>query len=76
MSPLALHRSDRDWNDWRWQLRNMVTSAAELARYVELSDAERAGLERCGHLFRFGATPYYAALMDRVNPACPIRLQR
>ena len=26
-------------------------------------------------LFRVGVTPYYASLMDPVNPACPIRMQ-
>ncbi len=63
------------WSDWRWQLRNMVTDAAGLGRFVTLSDDERAGLAASPGLFRVGATPYYASLMDPDQPACPIRRQ-
>jgi lysine 2,3-aminomutase len=64
-----------DWNDWRWQLRNMLTSAEDLARLIELSDEERAGLAASRGLFRVGLTPYYAGLMDGRRPDCPIRRQ-
>lgn len=64
-----------DAADWRWQLRNMVETPEELARYVDLTDDERAGLASAGELFRVGATPYYAALMDRTNAHCPVRRQ-
>jgi lysine 2,3-aminomutase len=64
-----------DWGDWRWQLRHMITTADELTRYVDLTDDERAGLERSRALFRVGVTPYYASLMDRADPTCPIRMQ-
>jgi lysine 2,3-aminomutase len=64
-----------EWLDWRWQLRNMVTTADELAGLVELTAAERDGLRRSHALFRFGATPYYVDLMDRRHPWCPIRMQ-
>jgi lysine 2,3-aminomutase len=67
--------TDREWLDWRWQLRNMLTSADELAAVVALSDGERAGLAAAGGLFRVGVTPYYAGLMDRAHASCPIRLQ-
>lgn len=67
--------SDRDWNDWRWQLRHMLTSLDELAAVVNLSDDERAGLTQSRHLFRTGLTPYYASLMDPDEPSCPVRMQ-
>ncbi|RMH38797.1 MAG: KamA family radical SAM protein [Deltaproteobacteria bacterium] len=63
------------WHDWRWQLRNMLTTAEDFARYIRLTDAERAGLERTRGQFRTGATPYYASLMDPDDPTCPIRMQ-
>jgi lysine 2,3-aminomutase len=71
---LPLARDER-WHDWRWQLANMLTTEAELARYVALDDAERAGLAASAKLFRFGLTPYYASLMDPARASCPIRLQ-
>lgn len=67
--------SETDWNDWRWQLRNMITSAEALETIVPLSEDERAGLAASQGLFRFGLTPYYANLMDPAHPSCPIRRQ-
>jgi lysine 2,3-aminomutase len=67
--------ADRDWSDWRWQLRNMITGAGELARVIDLSAAERDGLAAAASLFRVGITPYYASLMDPAHDSCPIRLQ-
>src|SRR5262245_21286524 len=32
------------WSDWRWQLRNRLTTASDLERYVDLTDDERAGI--------------------------------
>ncbi|MEZ4368023.1 MAG: KamA family radical SAM protein [Kofleriaceae bacterium] len=67
--------SDRDWHDWRWQLRHMLDRADELAAVVELSTAERAGLAASDGLFKVGVTPYYASLMDPTHDSCPIRRQ-
>jgi lysine 2,3-aminomutase len=64
-----------EWSDWRWQQRNMLRSAQDLERLVVLTDDERAGLAGTAGRFRVGATPYYAALMDRENPCCPVRMQ-
>jgi lysine 2,3-aminomutase len=67
--------SARDWNDWRWQMRHMLTSLEELAGVVDLSADERAGLTESKHLFRTGITPYYASLMDPADATCPVRMQ-
>ncbi len=67
--------SPNEWNDWRWQLRNRLTTAEDLARFVELTDEERAGISVGAGLFRIGLPPYYAELMDPVHAACPIRMQ-
>jgi len=64
-----------DWNDWRWQLRNRLTSLADLERYVDLTDDERRGIALAPTLFRIGVTPYYASLMDRTQASCPVRMQ-
>ena len=66
---------DVSWQDWRWQLRNMLVHASDFDRVVKLSDDERAGLASSPGIFRVGATPYYASLMDPDNPDCPIRRQ-
>ncbi len=63
------------WNDWRWQLRNMLTSTEDLARVIALAPAELDGLARSKTMFRVGLTPYYAGLMDPDDAACPVRMQ-
>jgi len=61
----ALGASENDWQDWQWQIRNIVRDVEPLARLVALSDEERhsvAEARRRG--LPFGITPYYLSLMD------------
>jgi lysine 2,3-aminomutase len=75
-TPLTRHEvGDAEWNDWRWQLRRRLTSLADLERFLRLTDEERAGIAAAPGLFRIGITPYYASLMDRDHPKCPVRMQ-
>jgi len=65
-----------EWDDWHWQLRHRVRTAAELARRLDLTPAERAGAdaaERAG--FSICITPYVLSLCHRADAACPIRRQ-
>lgn len=63
-----------EWNDWSWQLRNRFRDLAGLERIVRLSPDERATIERIGGRLPVGITPYYASLMDPMDPQDPIRL--
>ncbi|PAP78334.1 KamA family radical SAM protein [Rubrivirga marina] len=65
--------SAAEWNDWRWQMRHRVSDVATLERYVRPTDAERAAIEATADVFRWTITPYYASLMDPVDPGCPVR---
>ena len=67
--------SDARFASWGWQVRSRIGSAADLEKLVELTPTEREGLTRTRGVFRFGATPYYALLMNRTDPTCPIRRQ-
>jgi lysine 2,3-aminomutase len=63
-------------DDWRWQLRHSLTTPADLARELRLSEAEARGLELLGQRgFPVAITPYYLGLMDRDDPDCPVRRQ-
>ncbi|MDI6709922.1 MAG: lysine 2,3-aminomutase [Thermoanaerobacterales bacterium] len=64
-----------EWNDWRWQVRNRITSVDRLREIVPLSEDEREGIEHCLQRFRMAVTPYYASLIDPTDPHCPIRKQ-
>jgi lysine 2,3-aminomutase len=62
--------------DWRWQLSHAITDLAALERTLPLSEEERRGAARALEGgFPLSITPYYAALIDAADPACPIRRQ-
>jgi len=67
--------TEAQWRDWRWQQRHALRTAGDLAPVVELSADERAGIAATAGVFRLGVTPYYASLMDRHHPFCPVRMQ-
>jgi len=67
--------SGERWRDWTWQMRQRIRSADDLARYVQPSEDERRAIAALADRFHFVITPYYAALMDPQDPACPIRRQ-
>ncbi|WP_248343645.1 KamA family radical SAM protein [Anaeromyxobacter paludicola] len=63
------------WNDWHWQQRERVTRLDQLERVIRVTDGERRACVGTEHEFHMGITPYYAALMDPEDPACPVRAQ-
>ncbi len=65
--------SQAEWADWRWQMRHRIHDVETLARYVRPTAGEREAIAKTEGLFRWTITPYYASLMDPVDPACPIR---
>lgn len=67
--------SENEWNDWKWQIDNRITSLSKLKQVIELSKEEALGINKVLHKFRMAITPYYASLIDKNDPKCPIRLQ-
>jgi lysine 2,3-aminomutase len=62
-----------EWNDWRWQMRARIRSAAELERIFKLSDDERAAVHMHTGSLPVGITPYYASIMDLKDPSDGLR---
>jgi len=65
--------SDRDWNDWRWQIRSRIQDFARFERMLALSNDERTALEQGGSMLPVGVTPYYMSLLSHDNPNQPLR---
>ncbi len=67
------------WNDWKWQLKNRVTSLAQLESgscRIDLSDEERSGVLLSGDKLALAVTPHFFNLIPREkNPDDPIRRQ-
>lgn len=69
------HFSIGDWKNWKWQLKNQITKWEELESWLVLTQEEKEAFHEAKEIFEFSITPYYASLMDKINPSCPIRLQ-
>jgi len=63
----------KEWNDWRWQNRNRITTLSALSRIITLSEDERNALQTKRGSLPIGVTPYYASLMDPNDALEPIR---
>ncbi len=62
-----------EWNDWRWQIQNRITSLEKLERFINLSSEEREALGEGGINLPLSITPYYLSLVDRDDPNQPVR---
>lgn len=67
--------SEADWNDWKWQVRNRITTVDQLKKIVNLNAQEEDDINAVIKNFRMGITPYYASLMDPDDDRCPVRMQ-
>ncbi|HHV53206.1 MAG TPA: lysine 2,3-aminomutase [Synergistaceae bacterium] len=73
--PLWKDAKEEDWDDWRWQLANRITTVKELRQVVPLNEEEASAIKQSLTRLRMAITPYYASLMDASDSTCPIRLQ-
>ena len=63
-----LGASEEEWNDWRWQVANIVGDLPMLERLVNLAEEERSAVAAaCENSLPFGVTPYYLSLIDDEN---------
>lgn len=66
---------EEEWNDWKWQIKNRITTVEELRKVINISDQEASVIEKSLNKLRMAITPYYASLMDPEDPTCPVRMQ-
>jgi len=64
-----------EWNDWHWQLRNRITTLAQLEEMLELTKEEREGCLFAPHKLSLSITPHFFNLIDPKDPNCPVRRQ-
>ena len=63
------------WNDWKWQLKNRITTLVDLESRLNLTREERAGVILSGNKLALAVTPHFFNLIDPDDPDCPIRRQ-
>jgi lysine 2,3-aminomutase len=62
-----------EWNNWHWQLKHRIRDIESLSKLLVLSEDEKLALSRESHPLPVAITPYYASLLERENPAQPVR---
>src|SRR5437764_4470123 len=63
------------WNNWKWQLKNRITSLGQLEQHINLSEEERSGVLLSGDKLALAITPHFFNLVPRDDPDDPIRRQ-
>jgi lysine 2,3-aminomutase len=71
----VLGGDEEDWRDHKWHLQNRIEDVEILSKIVRLSPKEMREIRKTGEHYRWGISPYYASLMDRVDRKCPVRMQ-
>ena len=67
--------TDKQWNDWKWQQKNRVTTPEQISALFDFDDVTNARLTDIFELYRTAITPYYLCLIDFDNPNDPLRIQ-
>lgn len=74
-APLWTDTTDKDWNSWIWQQQKRIKTMDQLEKVLNVTEDEHRAFAQSHEMFNMGITPYYASLMDKDDPNCPIRLQ-
>ena len=64
-----------EWNDWKWQFSNRITTVKALSQIIPLNEKQQKEIEASLGYYRMAITPYFASLIDPLDPHCPIRMQ-
>ncbi len=67
--------SGDNWNDWKWQFRNRISTVEQLAALVPLTPAEKNQIKRVTATYPLSITPYYLSLINVYDPEDPVRKQ-
>ncbi|MBE1556821.1 arginine 2,3-aminomutase [Sporosarcina limicola] len=66
---------DWDWDDWSQHFRRRIQTLDELKKYIDVTPDEESAIQKSAGIYKWAVTPYYASLMDKEDPNCPIRRQ-
>ncbi|HOZ29539.1 MAG TPA: lysine 2,3-aminomutase [Bacteroidales bacterium] len=67
--------TDKEWNDWKWQVKNRIETLDGLKKYISLTKEEEKGVAQSLKTLRMAITPYYLSLIDPDDRNCPVRKQ-
>lgn len=56
--------SDNQWNDWKWQIANRISTYESISKFLTLKDEEKKAMDVESTHCPFAITPYYLSLID------------
>jgi len=65
--------SKEQWQNWKWQIANRITSLNELKQIIPINNEE--DFLKISEIFHFGTTPYYISLINPNDENDPILKQ-
>jgi len=70
-----LGATEKDWDNWEWQMQNRISDAKTLARVLNIDEEVQKKIEEIGKKYRWSISPYYLSLIDPSEQWDPIKLQ-
>lgn len=70
-----LGATEKQWNDYKWQLKNRFTESDQVAQVLGISIEEAEKIGKIGETYRYAISPYYLSLINPDDPKCPVKLQ-
>ncbi len=67
--------SRENWNDWKWQFRNRITTVEKLSSVIPLSAQEKTQLKLVTAKYPLSVTPYYLSLINVYDADDPVKKQ-
>ncbi|MBF0259958.1 MAG: KamA family radical SAM protein [Desulfamplus sp.] len=65
--------SDKEWNDWQWQMSSRIRRFDKINKMLKLSPEELDALSNPGFQLPLSITPYYASLLSVDDPLQALR---
>lgn len=56
--------TDEEWNDWHWQISNRIHDVETLSKFIDLTDKQKADIDKVGEKFRWAISPYFLSVID------------
>lgn len=67
--------SNKDWLDYRWQLKNRISDPLKLQKILDLTYEETSQIQNSLKILRMTITPYYLSQIDKNDKFDPIKMQ-
>ncbi|WP_196594348.1 glutamate 2,3-aminomutase [Pectinatus sottacetonis] len=67
--------TNKDWNNWHWQLSHRITNVKNLRALSSFPDTVLKEIETVQSTFRWAVSPHYLSLINEKDPMDPIKMQ-